>query len=525
MIETGSVYPDTKRHPFRWLVVCCFIASLLLIWIPKFLPLVDYPEHLLAIQVLAHPNDLAFHYARDYAVEFHHIPYLTAYILGMLLNRILPIFWTGKILLSFYLVLTPLSVFAYLKSLRLEVWPGLLSFAFLFNLFFYMGSLNFLLSIPLAFFTLAGTIRWLTEPDGLADTTGFRKTKWIHPLCIMGGFLLLFYTHFVTFAAVILVAVAMLLFRSITGVRIFQLGVATVPSLLLAMLTLWQEHLRSPGGLSMSWLPLPSRLFDLLQPFLIYRDDSYHVTVINRLNIPLLVLALVLIGVSLIGEVRDASSRPKGNIEHSRKGLSITWIVFTAFLASALIFPSELPSASFAHRLSILVLFSSIAVLPTKMARSLPVKVVMVSAALFSFTITSVRMAAFSREMRPLNVAIQRMNPGSRVLPLIQNPHSRHLQGYPFLHSINYYHLIKGGSNPNLLFRNMPQMPVRYRFLSEMAPLDEFNPSLFRWEIHHDDYRYFLARQPTPEVFADLSAHTHLIFESEGWYLFERSLE
>jgi hypothetical protein len=506
--------PPLLPPGFRVVFGVFLAAALLLVWIPKFLPLTDYPEHLLAIQILSHYRDSQYQYAQDYSVQLGNVPYVAIYLIGMWLNRFLPIFTVGKILLSFYIILTPLSVLAYVSSIRnVSPWSSLLSFVFMFNLFYYLGSLNFLISIPLSFFTLALILSLLCPPtrptNGLNSRTSFFEKHWRSAALVLLS-TALFYTHIVSYAAVILAAAGLCIAAHLRRRPIILAAVPLVPSILLAGLSVHRELSATASAHGASWLPFSSRLFDLLQPFLIYRDDYFHRIVVDRLSLPLVILTAIwlVIGILSFLEIRN---RVRLN----------AWLVFLLLLLAALVFPSQIPSASFAHRLSILVLLSLCGVLPRQFGEHPLTKVTLVILTFFVFTLTAWRASEFNREMKPFLNAVARMQPDARVLPLIQNLHSAHLKTYCFLHITNYYHLEKQGGNPYLLFRNMPQIPVHYRFLVELPSVGSFEPDLFDWETHHDHYRYFLARDASTRVMDQLRSHSRLIYESQGWDLFE----
>lgn len=499
---------------FRVVFGVLMAAALLLVWIPKFLPLTDYPEHLLVIQVLSHYQDTQYQYARDYTVQLGNVPYVSIYLIGMWLNQFLPIFTVGKILLSLYIILTPLSILAYVRSLRnVSPWSSLLSFVFLFNLFYYLGSLNFLISIPLSFFVLALVLTLLNPQVPSANIpnppTSFFEQYWrVAALVLVST--ALFYTHIVSYAAVILAAAGLCLAAYLRRRPVTLTAVALVPSVLLAGFSVYRALGASASGLGASWLPFSSRLFDLLQPFLIYRDDYFHRTVLDRLSLPLVFLAALWL---VTGMWSFLKIRNRDRLD--------AWLILLFLLLAALVFPSQIPSASFAHRLSILVLLSVCGILPRQFGEHLLTKVTLLALTVFVFTLTAWRTSEFNREMKPFLNAVARMQPDARVLPLIQNLHSSHLQTYCFLHITNYYHLEKQGGNPYLLFRNMPQIPVHYRFLLQLPSVGSFEPDLFDWNTHHDHYRYFLARDASARVMGQLRSHSRLIYESQGWALFE----
>lgn len=494
------------------------VAALLNVWLPQYLPLTDYPEHLLAIHILAHYNDSPLHYVRDYTYQLGNVPYLVVYLLGMFLNKYLSILTVGKLLLSFYVILTPLSILVFVRSFSgTSPWSSLFSFVFLFNFFYYLGSLNFLLSIPLAFFCLAHIVKRL-GPSRKTHPTDREGWELIRLSVLM---IALLYTHIVSYGAVLLVAVGLLVrarMRRVSGIKVI---ISILPSILFAASTSIKECASTSSHFGMSWLPFTSRVFDLLQPFLIYRDDYFHKIVVDRFCLPLLLFAIGWVLIALVARFRGFHPTTKNGNETETAHLHSSWIIVLLFLLAAVTFPSQLPSASVAHRLSVFVLLSLCATFPGSLLERRVIKSIFLLTVVYAFGVTGWRAYEFNKEMKPFLDTISRMEPEARVLPLVQNLHSRDLRTYCFLHIINYYHLEKGGSNPYLLFRNMPQIPVHYRFLDQLPSVGSFEPDLFDWQTHHDHYRYFLAREPSDKVMIQLREYTQLIFNSEGWYLFE----
>jgi hypothetical protein len=515
--------PGQKLPPAFLLAFWLLLAvALLLIWIPTYPPLVDYPEHLLAIQVLAHYQDSSFNYVRDYSIHLHNVPYVSVYLMGMILNRVFSIYVTGKILLSFYILFTPLSILCYVRSFRgASPWPALLSFVLMFNLFYYLGSLNFLLSIPLGFFTLALLLRLLNAsyPPALErDLVTVRRRRILLLVGLVFASTALLYAHIVSYAAVMLAAFALL---SRAGFAKRPCFASLVPAGLLALFSIYEQRGLAKSEFAMSWMPLRDRVFDLLQPFLIYRDDYFHRYVVHPLDVPLLAVVSLLFMIAAGALIRKFFPGPTSGISENVAFAEDAWVVLGSFLLAALCFPTQIPSASVAHRLSIFVAMSSFALLPCLITRRRIFRVLMIAAVVYSFSIAAWSAVQFNREMKPFLRLVDRMAPGATVLPLVQNLHVSGLKTYAFLHIMNYYHLEKGGANPYLLFRNMPQIPVHYRFLGDLPSVGSFEPDLFDWNKHHGNYRYFVAREPNPPVLDQLYGHAQLRFASKGWYLFE----
>ena len=140
----------SATRPF-WLAAT---ALILISLVPFFLvdvPAVsDYPNHLARIFILAHPDDPVL--SKFYAPHWTILPNLGFDLLGVGLLKILPVHVGGRILLAMSLIAPVLGVLVYARAAfgNQSMWP-LASVLTAFNGIFFLGFLNFLLSVGLAF--------------------------------------------------------------------------------------------------------------------------------------------------------------------------------------------------------------------------------------------------------------------------------------------------------------------------------------------------------------------------------------
>ncbi len=118
-------------------------------------PVLDYPNHLARYFVLAHPDDpvLSLMYEPRWGIQ----PNLGMDILGAAILRITDVYVGGKILLALSLFAPVMGVIAYHRIAfgRTSYWPlgaGLVAY----NGVFFLGFMNFLLSVGLALIAAAG---------------------------------------------------------------------------------------------------------------------------------------------------------------------------------------------------------------------------------------------------------------------------------------------------------------------------------------------------------------------------------
>jgi len=158
------------------------------IWIVKYPPLIDYPNHLARAFILNHLHDPAYKFGQYYASDWGLNPYFLGDALMQLFQRFVDVYVAGKILLSLCLVTFPLGVAYFLRRAN----PGneylaLWAFAVAYNPNFLMGFMSFYLSIGLCFFAVGV---WLDYARTGEDKYWVR-TLMLATLCFLthlGGF-------------------------------------------------------------------------------------------------------------------------------------------------------------------------------------------------------------------------------------------------------------------------------------------------------------------------------------------------
>ncbi|MCL6480904.1 MAG: hypothetical protein K6U02_04185 [Firmicutes bacterium] len=131
------------------------VLALLPLWTVHYLPLQDLPHHLMRVFVLLHAEDARYDFSSKYAVSFFPTPYILADYVLYLWGQFFSLQTSTKLLLSFYMVLLPWSLFYFLRSVDPEKTVlGVFSFLLLYNWQLNKGFLNQVLSLPIFFFTV-----------------------------------------------------------------------------------------------------------------------------------------------------------------------------------------------------------------------------------------------------------------------------------------------------------------------------------------------------------------------------------
>lgn len=178
-----QIIENKKKAFINFFVLGLIIFSLLPIWLVKFPPLQDYPQHLVLAKIIKDYANPAFNYNQYFTISYSFIPNFSCYIIISLLSYIFPILIAGKLFLSLYVVLLPLSIFYFLNAIDKEkAILGFFSFPLIYNGFFNMGFINFCFSIPLFFFSLG---YWWKNKENIY----FNKQMLVFFMLILGLYL------------------------------------------------------------------------------------------------------------------------------------------------------------------------------------------------------------------------------------------------------------------------------------------------------------------------------------------------
>ena len=172
MTSEATVSPaQTSREPawpLRLAIFLVLLGSVLLapIWLVKYPPLLDYPNHLASAFVLAHLHDPSFRFDQDYGADWGPYPYLTLDLSLLALQRFLPVELAGRVYLSLCVLAVPLAAWFFLRQANPGQDPqALWALLIAYNLFFLYGFLNFTLSLALCFLAVGLWLRCLTRPS------------------------------------------------------------------------------------------------------------------------------------------------------------------------------------------------------------------------------------------------------------------------------------------------------------------------------------------------------------------------
>lgn len=142
----------------RYLVILLVLLSLIgiiPIWSVSYPPLQDYPAHLLQANVFLQYDNPTLNYQEFWRIQKVPVPYMGFFLSTVFFGFFFPIFTAGKLALSLYIFIFPLSIFYFITAFsKKKSFLALFTLPFLFNHPFHAGEINFVLGITMFFFTL-----------------------------------------------------------------------------------------------------------------------------------------------------------------------------------------------------------------------------------------------------------------------------------------------------------------------------------------------------------------------------------
>lgn len=488
---------DDKRV---WLVavVIFTLVALYPIWSVRFLPLQDYPEHLLQTHMLSHQNDPAFDYREHFDFNLRLAPYVTFYAITLLLSAAMPIEVAGKVAVSLYILAVALLVIRLERRLKANFapWGLLLFFPFAFNQQYFQGNINYFYSLPLLVFALLDHEDISKRPVSI--WLSCRHLLWQ---------LSLFLTHPFTVVIYILLAGvgAVLSWRKrIEFVR------GLIPPIIAGVIFLLWFTVENAGGSAgrIWWKPFGSTLawYGYIFTGMRWFDG------VDKFSV------LLWIGIGALG----VHSLFAGRKELGR--FPVRYVVFFILTTIAVfVLPFGKGPYSFISVRVAVVSYFFLAMLVGHMRfkgawRS--VFIVLVAAALIHSVIKQGRISAEIQEIAPI---VAKIPPNSRILPLVFDNNTPELENSfdMHLHDHDYYHLLVGGGLSPYIIKN-PLFPVNYKTGMNLPAPGEYSPHLFEWESHASDYQYFLIRTAPDASISYWPKKIKLIGCSGKWLLFKR---
>jgi len=469
------------------------VLSVVPLWIPDILPLVDVPQH--AAQAASLRQILAGNpvFAADFEVNWF-TPFLGGSVLLLLVSLVMPILPATKLVLSAAVISLPLVTGALLKDLggdeRLK-WlaiPGAYSFAV------YWGDLAYVVAVPIALGLLPVTIRYERHPTaGRMTGVAIYSTG-------------LFFCHVVALAFGALISLAFLAGKNLHEPR--RLARCAIPyAAPLPLIALWALTASATDATVQSPIVLGSmreRLGVLFMQFSGLDGFAFGVGLIE-------VTAIVLL--PFVAGYR-VSTKPE------------RWMPLAVGGLFYLACPSVVYGTSFLFQrfaVFLIPLWLMVWQSPVRPSRVFPVAVVAVVAAWF--WVNAQRFAGFSEESQPLVSVMREAEGGGRMAGMLLCNGSEYFVNPVYLHVVAWYQAEFNGIS-DMSFAMLPASLVRYRDMKapRLGEQHAWTPSSFEWDRDGGaGYDYFLVcagGNAARLLFKDHTDSVDLVAHEAEWWLY-----
>jgi hypothetical protein len=490
------------------------LAAALPLWLVRWPPIQDLPQHLAAVRILTDYDAPALRFSEFFTIELLRTQYLAYYLAAQGLAVFVGVLAANKLLVSASIVGTPYAMRALLRALGRDERPALFVLPLTWNAHLVLGFFNFIAAIPLALVGLALAVR-------LRRAWSARRALGLATIA-----LLTFYTHVVPFGFLGLGAGLVGLGGGLRASirRLLPL----VPAALAALL--WMRT--SPAGqvtASAARLggeadaPAGPRFLSVaenLQQAPSWLTDVLRADTDDAVLVAWLVLAFACLALASIDRNERARSALGGAIGARLALLGPLAVVLYFALPASYDFIWPI-NARFALLAPLFLLPS----LPSP--RGLAGALVFAGVAALTLVAVDGVGDAFVRferdEVGAFDEAIAAVPEGSRVAGLVFARDSREVKFSPFLHSVAMLQAERGGA-VMFTFTDFPQSPIRFR------PDHRPPPVRPRWEWMPERvdprrdlgwYDYVLVRGG-PGAIAGARDAWRPVFERAPWRVYER---
>jgi len=510
-------------HPTddRLRIAVALLASAMMaapLWVGRFLPLLDLPQHLAITTVLLRYDDPAWLLAAYFEPQRGEFtPYWAHYLALEWLGHLMPVDVAARAFLSLYVFALPWAAMALARALGRPPALGLFAIPLSLNANVYYGFIAYCWSVVALLWALALLARQLDAPRA-ARAAG---------LGLLAG--ALFFTHVQSFAFLLLAAAVL--------VVIERGGAASHPPepplalrqrdsgsrVALALVAMSRRALRAwplaPAtvALFLPWLYLATTTQPGTERYFPYLDDpraKYEAPLERLAALPAAVagsyqdgtdnwllaawaMAVAAAAWSARPDTHVAARGPDppaaGREPHgtpARSAVALTVAAVACYFALPVSIQGQWNIAQRFAWTAALLLPCVVRATP----RWLPAATLALAAA--TAANAAWHHARFDREAAPFDRALATLRPGARVLGLIYDSRGQVLERWPYLHFEQYAVVHGGGMAAHSFTANAP-LPVRLRPRARGPEPRVWHPGEFRYDEHGRFFDFFLIRDPT----------------------------
>ena len=504
----------------RWILLATSVIAVIPVWISRYPPMSDLPQHAAQVALLRDLHNPQFPYAGMFHLNWF-TPYLFGYLLVYFLSAFIGIVAACKTAVSLFVVGLPLSTGFLIDSIGIDPFWAILTIPCAYGFAYQWGFLNFLIAAPLGICFLAFVIR-------------HRQIFSSVPAVFFAIYAVaLFFCHalicaFFGICAVLFILTTAGSIRAATY-RILPLTAVIPVALLWLQRTATNPAAMRPGRGDWNWLTTTEPYYQSLSEELHLRSAFWgRLTGFtpNLLGVfPSwwhLAIAVALIALPFLAGLRF----------NNRFAYRLPLLLCVAVLLWC---PETIFGTDFVYQrftmFAIPMLLVSLAGPFHLTKRTLVVKLaaLLIVVGLVNTAVT--RAKAFNVETNGFSHALALMEPGQRVLSLAFDHEDGVSIAPTFLHFPSWYAAEKQGLVDPSVAMMHPEL-VLYRTGATPAAVlwdFEWDPDEFQWSDYSgNQYRYFVVRSQedhTTSLFSDASCPVQLRFHQEEWWLYERATD
>jgi len=487
---------DLLSLSHKYLFWFALLLSVLPIWVVKYPPMVDLPQHAAQVNALHqmwHNNPL---FTSLFEINWF-TPYLAGYLAVYFFTLFLPLMIAFKVVISISVIATPLLSGMLFREIGADerwkwlVIPSSLSFAF------YWGLLNYLVAIPLGLLFLIFTIR-------------FNHSASLKNGILIGAYsIFLFLSHVLVLAFASLLSLSYLIganYRNFRAVCLRSLPYTTpLPLIAFWLLATYAgEHQASESSVVLN-----------------YNIKKLHIllTQFTGSDLPFFVYIVFATVIAFPFLVRAKLNR------RPERWLPLATGVIVYLAAPSHAFGADLIDQRLGAFLA--PLWFTIWDAPEK--KSAIWDWIVVCIVCIWISMNMYRFVQFDRDAKQFDEIMSLIQPAKKVMSLMAVNRSPHFSYPVFLHFPSWYQ----ASNNGIVDFNFGQFyPVMVRYKkSHMPKVGELNvwyPTLFRWHSYDGaSYDYFIVRAQSDmsrEIFKERRSAVRLISRAGRWWLYENRL-
>ena len=422
------------------------------LWLVKRPPIQDLPQHLAAIRVLHDYSSPELGFSQFFELDLHSTQYLAYYLAAHLLAYPFGVMLANRLLLTLAIVGLPYAMRSLLRALGRDEALALFVLPLTWNAHLILGFANFIAAIPLAVAGLALAVRDRIEPSRMR----------LIALAVIG--LVTFYTHIVPFAFLALGVALLAVGSRKAALRLLgALAPAAIGAAVWSRTTPAGRAVFAAAGGGHGELGIEAKFMrwsDALREAPAWLTDVLQDEIDDKLFVAWAVLLLACIAFGAI-ESRAASPDEDMRTQLARRLAPLAPIAAIAYFVTPSSYDWIWPINA---RFPLLALVFLIPVLPEprRLVRLVLLGGVIV-VSVISFRAVGGAFRRFERdEMGALDRALATIPPGKKVVGLIWDRSSRIVKFSPFLHSVAWYQVEKGGA-VMFTFADFPQSPFKFK--------------------------------------------------------------